>query len=247
MTLPGRRPRIAMVADTKMLGPHPFDAVGRKYIQAVTEVVGAQVILIPALPGAAHIGEILDLADGLLFTGSVANVHPARYGSDAPPVLPGKLDPDRDALSLPLLTAALDQGTPLFCICRGFQELNVALGGTLSQALQDEPGRLDHREDLTQPLAVQYGPAHTLTLSGWFAEVVGQTEIQVNSLHGQGIATLAPRLIAEAVAPDGVIEGVRVADSRAFAIGCQWHPEWQAASNPESVRLFTAFRDALSA
>lgn len=240
-----RRPRIAMVADTKMLGPHAFDAVGRKYIQAVTDVVGAQVILIPSLPGAAYVGEILDLADGLLFTGSVANVHPSRYGSDAPPVLPNKLDPDRDALSLPLLNAAIDHGMPLFCICRGFQELNVALGGTLSQALQNEPGNLDHREDLSMPLEVQYGPAHALALSGWFADIIGKPAIQVNSLHGQGIANLAPRLLAEAVAPDGVIEGVRVADSRAFAIGCQWHPEWQARQNPDSVRLFEAFRDQL--
>ncbi len=240
-----QRPTVAMVADTRVLGPHQFDVVGRKYIKAISELSEATVILLPATPGAVSIEAALALADGLLFTGSTANVHPDLYGSDEPPVLPDKLDPDRDALTLPLLRAAIEVGKPIFCICRGFQELNVALGGTLYQAIQNEPGRMDHREDLTTPLDVQYSAVHPLKLSGWFAKTIGTDNIMVNSLHGQGIRDLAPRLVAEAIAPDGIIEGVRLKDGPGFCVGTQWHPEWQASGNPASTALFKAFGDVI--
>ncbi len=240
-----KRPTVAMVADTKMYGLHPFDSVGRKYIKAVADITDANVVLLPPTPGAMSIEAALALADGLLFTGSTANVHPKHYGSDEPPVLPNMLDPDRDALTLPLLRAAIAAGKPIFCICRGFQELNVALGGTLYQAIQDEPGRMDHREDLSMALDVQYGVAHALKLSGWFAKTIRADEIMVNSLHGQGIRDLAPGLVAEAVAPDGIVEGVRLKDGPGFCVGTQWHPEWKAADNPASAALFKAFGDVI--
>jgi putative glutamine amidotransferase len=135
---------------------------------------------------------------------------------------------------------------PLFGICRGFQELNVALGGTLHQAVHDVPGRMDHREPKDQPLDVQYGPAHPvhLTAGGTLQQLLGVGEIQVNSIHGQGIDQLAPGLLAEATAPDGQIEAVRVRDAKAFAMAVQWHPEWKVLDNPDSVKIFTAFGNA---
>jgi putative glutamine amidotransferase len=237
------RPRVGIPADSRMLGPHPFDAVGRKYTRAVAEVADCLPLLIPVADSAASIAEILEAVDGLFFPGSPSNLHPGTYGLADAPVLPDKLDPERDALTLPLLRAAIASGKPLFAVCRGLQELNVALGGTLHQAVHAVPGYADHREDNSQPLAEQYAPAHSVKLSGWFRDTLQADEIQVNSLHGQGLNHIADGLVAEAWASDGLIEGVR-GTGPGFAIGVQWHPEWQAANNPHSVKLFHAFGEA---
>jgi putative glutamine amidotransferase len=239
-----RRPIVGIVADTRQLGPHPFDAVGRKYTHAVAQVAHCTPFLIPVGEALATVEEVLAHVDGLFFPGSPSNVHPACYGSLEAPYAADKLDQARDAFCLPLLRAAIERKTPLFAVCRGFQELNTALGGTLTQSLHTRPGGLDHREDDSQPLALQYGPAHSVSLTGWFAQTIGETTIMVNSLHAQGIAQLAPGLVAQAQAPDGVIEAVCTSAMLAgggFAIGCQWHPEWQAANNPAAIALFQAF------
>ena len=238
-------PLIGIPADRRMVGQHPFHMVGEKYARAVMEAAGAAPLLIPALAEELRFDELLERLDGLLFTGSPSNVEPHRY--QGPPSDPGTLhDPARDATTLPLIRKAVEAGVPVLGICRGFQEMNVAFGGTLHQKLHEVPGFLDHRDDEKQPLEVQYGPAHDVTLEpgGVLRSLGASDRVRVNSLHSQGIERLGDELAVEARAPDGVIEAFRVARSRTFALAVQWHPEWQVMSNPFSRALFAAFGEA---
>jgi len=232
-----------------MIGPHPFHAVGEKYIHAIVQASGALPLLIPVLPEPIDVAEILATVDGVLFTGSPSNVEPRHYGGE--PSAPGTLhDPERDATTLPLIRAAIGGGVPVLGVCRGLQEMNVAFGGTLWQGLGPANGHQVHAEDKTQPLAVQYSPAHELRLEGhsvlrdWAG---GASRVQVNSLHSQGIRDLAPGLAVEARAPDGLVEAFSVVDAPAFALAVQWHPEWQVMSNDFSRALFAAFGEAARA
>ena len=228
-----------------MVGAHPFHMVGEKYARAVLDAAAAAPLLIPSLADELGFDELLQRLDGLLFTGSPSNVEPHRY--EGAPSAPGTLhDPARDATTLPLIRKAVRAGVPVFGICRGFQEMNVAFGGTLHQRLHEVPGHLDHRDDETQPLEVQYGPAHDVTLEpgGVLRALAVSDRIQVNSLHNQGIDRLGPELAVEARAPDGVIEAFRVRDAQRFALAVQWHPEWKVMSNPFSRALFAAFGQA---
>ena len=228
-----------------MVGAHPFHMVGEKYARAVIDAAGAAPVLIPSLAEELGFDELIERLDGLLFTGSPSNVEPHLYRG--PPSAPGTLhDPARDATTLPLIRRAVQAGVPVFGICRGFQEMNVAFGGTLHQKLHEVPGHLDHRDDETQPLEVQYGPAHDVTLEpgGVLRALASSDRIQVNSLHSQGIDGLGAELAVEARAPDGVIEAFRVRAARRFALAVQWHPEWKVMSNPFSRALFAAFGQA---
>jgi putative glutamine amidotransferase len=228
-----------------MVGAHPFHMVGEKYARAVLDAAGAAPLLIPSLADELGFDELLQRLDGLLFTGSPSNVEPHLY--EGAPSAPGTLhDPARDATTLPLIRKAVRAGVPVFGICRGFQEMNVAFGGTLHQRLHEVPGHLDHRDDDTQPLEVQYGPAHDVTLEpgGVLRSLAASDRIQVNSLHNQGIDRLGAELAVEARAPDGVIEAFRVRDAQRFALAVQWHPEWKVMSNPFSRALFAAFGQA---
>ncbi len=239
------RPLIGIPADRRMVGAHPFHMVGEKYARAVMEAAGAAPLLIPALAEELNFEELLERLDGLLFTGSPSNVEPRHY--EGPPSAPGTLhDPARDATTLPLIRKAVGAGVPVFGICRGFQEMNVAFGGTLHQRLHEVPGLLDHRDDESQPLEVQYGPAHEVTLEpGGLLHSLAQGErVRVNSLHSQGIDRLGAELAVEARAPDGVIEAFRVRAAPRFALAVQWHPEWRVMSNPFSRALFAAFGEA---
>lgn len=239
------KPLIGIPACRKLIEPHMFHAVGEKYVTAVANAAGGVPLLIPALGGGLGLAELLASLDGLLFTGSPSNVEPHHYDGEAS--VEGTLhDPHRDATTLPLMRAAIDAGLPVFAICRGFQEMNVVFGGSLHQKVQDVPGRRDHREDSSQPLEIQYGPAHEVRLSesGLLRQLLGTDVIEVNSLHSQGVDRLGQRLLVEAVADDGTIESFRVADSSAFALVVQWHPEWQVMSNPQSLALFQAFGEA---
>jgi putative glutamine amidotransferase len=225
-------------------GMHSHRA-GDEYVAAIRSV-GALPLLIPAaqLEAAA----LLERLDGLLFTGAPSNVAPGHYAGEAP--RPGTLlDEARDATSLPLLNSAIGKGIPILCICRGFQELNVALGGTLQSHVHEKPGALDHREDESLALEAQYAPAHAVTVApdGILAALLGAKEVKVNSLHSQGIARLAPSLFAEARAPDGLIEAVSLPGAKGFVLGVQWHPEWAPTQDPVSRAIFTAFRRALPA
>ena len=245
-----RLPVVGIVCDRKRVGDHAFHMVGEKYIDAVRDGSGALPFLIPVLTPPLQAQEILASVDGLLFTGSTSNVAPHRYAGQ-PARRHTLLDEARDATALPLLRAAEEAGMPMLCICRGFQELNVAFGGTLHQHLHEVSGFSDHRTgDKKESLEEQYGPAHDVHIvaDGMFAEIApefaGKT-VQVNSLHGQGIDRLAPRLRVEAEAPDGAIEAVSMDQAPGFLFGVQWHPEWRHAENPVSRALFRAFGDAL--
>ena len=236
------RPLIGIPADRRIFGAHPFHMVGEKYAQAIIEAAGAAPLLIPALAEEMRFDELLERLDGLLFTGSSSNVEPHHY--QGAPSAPGTLhDPARDATTLPLIRKAVQAGVPVLGICRGFQEMNVAFGGTLHQRVHEVPGHLDHRDDESQPLEVQYGPAHEVVLEpgGLLRTLTSDERIRVNSLHSQGIARLGGALSVEARAPDGLIEAFRVTQARSFALAVQWHPEWHALSNPFSHALFAAF------
>lgn len=238
------KPVVLVPACNKLLGEHPFHVAGRKYVEAV-RLAGALPLVVPRLE-ADEIESTLDLAHGVLLTGSASNVHPSHFGEavlDA--TLP--LDPERDAWTLPLIRAVLARSMPLFAICRGAQEFNVALGGSLHQAVQEVAGHADHRAPSGQPAEVQYGPAHPVHVvpGGRLAAIVGTSPFEVNSVHGQGMKRLAAGLVVEARAPDGLVEAFSVAQAAGFNLCVQWHPEWKAADNPVSRRLFAAFGRAV--
>jgi putative glutamine amidotransferase len=240
-----RRPVIGIPADRRTLGAHPFHVVGEKYITAVLRQAQTLPLIIPSLGDELGLTDLIDALDGLVFTGSPSNVEPHRYGGEAS--RPGTLhDPARDATTLELIPRAIAAGVPVLGLCRGFQEMNVAFGGTLWQHVHEVPGLAVHHEDASAPLDVQYGPAHevTLTPGGLFERIAGRSRIAVNSLHHQGVRELGMGLMAEARADDGLIEAFRVADARRFAAAVQWHPEWKAADNEFSRALFKAFGDA---
>jgi putative glutamine amidotransferase len=240
-------PTIGIPSCVREIRETPFHAVGAKYIRAVSEAAGGLPLLIPAFGGTFDPGELIARFDGLLITGSPSNVEPHHY--DGEPSAEGTLhDAERDATTLPLLRGALAAGLPILAICRGIQELNVAMGGTLHQLVHEVPGRLNHRSPagtMEEKYAHQAHPV-ALTAGGFLERLAGAREITVNSLHSQGIDRLAPGLVVEAVAPDGQIEAVR-ASGAGFAIGVQWHPEFRVMQNAVSLALFAAFGDACRA
>jgi putative glutamine amidotransferase len=248
------KPIVLVPACNRMLGDHPFHVAGKKYIDAV-RLAGCQPLVVPTstVDQLEHeLDALLSIAHGVLLTGSASNVHPSHFDEEVhDTALP--LDPDRDAWTLPLVRRTLMLGLPLFAICRGFQEANVALGGTLHQAVQEVPGQHDHRGAKDAPAEVQYGLAHDIVvqpggvLARELAGVPGAPRIQVNSVHGQGVNRLAPGLRIEALAPDGLVEAFSVSEARGFNLCVQWHPEWRAASNVVSMRLFKAFGAACEA
>ncbi|MGH8206048.1 MAG: gamma-glutamyl-gamma-aminobutyrate hydrolase family protein [Steroidobacteraceae bacterium] len=247
-----KRPIIGVPADRRVLGLHPYHVVGEKYLVALLDAAGAIPLVIPALGGhftlEDRLEQLLDSVDGLLLTGSPSNVEPHRYGGE--PSAAGTLhDPQRDDTTLPLIPRAVAAGLPVLGICRGFQEMNVAFGGTLWQKLHEVPGHLDHRDRDQPTLEEQYGPAHEVILEsgGMLHRLAGAGRVLVNSLHGQGVRTLGRGLIVEARAPDGVIEAFRVGSARRFALALQWHPEWQVMANPFSRAIFAQFGAACRA
>jgi putative glutamine amidotransferase len=216
-----------------------------EYIAALRDGAGALPLLIPALDPPLAPADILARMDGLLLSGAASDVSPRLYGGGTPRKgVP--LDERRDSTAVPLLQSAIEAGKPVLCICRGFQELNVALGGTLHREVHKVPGRLDHREKGTV-LDEQYGPAHAVEVAegGLLTRIVPRRSFEVNSLHGQGIDKLAPPLHADAASPDGQIEAVSMPNAKGFLLGVQWHPEWHWAENEISRTLFAAFGAAL--
>jgi len=243
------KPVVLVPSCNRVLGQHPFHIAGRKYIEAV-RLAGALPLIVP-VAHADELDELLALADGVLLTGSPSNVHPRHFGEDVHDTsLP--LDTERDDWTLPMIRRIVERGIPLFAICRGFQEANVALGGSLHQAVHEVEGQHDHRGaggradasaeevyDFAHPVDVQPG--------GVLATILPERQVQVNSVHGQGVKRLAAGLRIEAKAPDGLVEAFSVANASGFNLCVQWHPEWKAASNPVSVRLLRAFGDACRA
>jgi putative glutamine amidotransferase len=237
-----KRPVIGIPADRRMIGPHPFHAVGEKYIAAVVQAADCLPLLIPVLETPLDVTQILAHVDGIFFPGSPSNVEPRHYAGA--PSIEGTLhDVHRDATTLSLIPRAVADGIPVFGVCRGFQEMNVAMGGSLHQRVHEVAGFDDHREDKDEPLDLQYAPAHEVTLEpgGLLASLARADRIRVNSLHGQGVDRLAPDLAIEARAPDGLIEAFRVKSAPGFALAVQWHPEWQVMKNDFSKALFAEF------
>jgi putative glutamine amidotransferase len=226
--------------------------VGERNLRAVAEVAGALPLMFAGAPDLTDIGALLDTVDGILLTGARANVHPTRFGLEPHP-RHEPYDNDRDALALALVEACVDRGVPLFGICRGFQEMSVAFGCSLHPEIRELPGRMNHRmprlengEVHPDPLVI-FADRHEVRLvpDGAFAKILGCETIRVNSLHGQGIDVPGERIVVEGVAEDGTIEAIRVADAPGFALGVQWHAEYDAQSNPVNRTLFEAFGAAL--
>lgn len=218
----------------------PVHQTPARYAEAVLGGVEALPMLIPPL--GERMLAALDHVDGLLVPGSPSNVHPSHYDGGESET-PDLHDLDRDHTTLPLIRAAIARGVPLLAICRGIQELNVALGGSLIQRVHIRDGRADHRGG-PGPLEVRYGVKHPVAVTGSLARILGADSIMVNSIHGQAIDRLGDGLVVEATAPDGTIEGVAMPAAKNFVLGLQWHPEWAYAGNPHSVAIFRAFGDA---
>jgi putative glutamine amidotransferase len=222
--------------------------VGEKYLKALTDGADALPLMIPALAEEIDDDELLDQVDGILLTGSPSNVEPHHYGGD--PSAAGTMhDPHRDAATLPLARRVLDKGIPLLGVCRGFQELNVVLGGTLHEKVHEVPGYHTHKENPDDSLEQQYGASHSVNLveGGLLRSLSSEGNVMVNSLHSQGVARIASGVTIEAIADDGLIEAFRVDDVPGFALAVQWHPEWQVTQNKFSMAIFKAFGDACRA
>lgn len=240
-----RKPVVLMSMGTLQRKGHDYQVMTKKYLAPLVEFSGCLPLLAPTCLGPASLQQYLSMVDGVYLTGAGTNIDPRLYGQEN--LAPEKdLDPDRDRFDLPLIHAALGMGLPFFGVCRGMQELNVALGGDLHQKVYAIPGFNDHRENSSAELAQQYADSHAARLvpNTWFAALMGQPEIAVNSLHGQGIKTLGRGLAPLAHAQDGLIEAVHLPELSQFTLGVQWHPEWQAELNPFSVRIYQAFGEA---
>ncbi|MFL6673869.1 MAG: gamma-glutamyl-gamma-aminobutyrate hydrolase family protein [Massilia sp.] len=239
------RPIVFIPACTRDFGEHPYHAVQHKYVDAVVLGADCAPMIMPSLGAALDLETMLALCDGIMLTGSASNVHPSYYSEEVlDPSLPQ--DPARDETTLPLIRAAVRRGVPIIAICRGYQEMNVALGGTLHQAVHTVAGKMDHRENPELGMDEQYGDAHKVAIcpGGLLERMLGVAEIPVNSLHGQGVNELAPGLRAEATAEDGLVEAFSVESAPGFTLAVQWHPEWRITHNPYSMKMFGAFGQA---
>ncbi len=239
-------PLVAVTADVKDVENYRWHAAAETYLKAVTVGLSGIPVIVPSLADALDIERLLERVDGVLLTGSRSNVHPPLYGAAAD-AASEPYDHARDATTLPLIRAAIRHGVPLLAICRGFQELNVALGGTLISEVQELPGRHDHRAPVSENQAERFAIRQdvVITTGGCLSRIVEADELKVNSLHRQAVGTLAEGLTIEAVAPDGTIEAVSVTGAAGFAVGVQWHPEYWVATDAPSSRLFRAFGEAM--
>lgn len=240
------QPLVAVSTDVREFSGNVWHAAPVQYLDAALSVAGVLPLMVPSFGDRIDFDALLDQVHGVLLTGSRSNVDPSLYGGEASEAN-GPYDPDRDATTLPLLRKAVERGVPLLAICRGIQEMNVALGGSLAAEIQDLPGRSDHRAPesenqderfaIRQPVSIKPGTC--------LAGIFGAGDIMVNSVHRQAVDRLGPALQVEAVAPDGTVEAVSVRGSRAFAVGVQWHPEYWARSDDHSARIFRAFGAAV--
>jgi putative glutamine amidotransferase len=241
-----RLPMVAVCSDTKLDAVHRYHMVGHKYLYALSESARVLPIMVPSMPEKRNWQQVLDTVDGVLLTGSYSNIQPHLYGSTAEDS-GSYSDEFRDQAVLPLIKDIVARGIPLLAICRGFQEMNVAYGGTLHRMVHEVSGLNDHREDKNADVDQQYAPSHSINLTegGLLACLnQGQLEAQVNSIHMQGIDKLGEGLVVEATAADGLVEAFSVSDAAAFNLAVQWHPEWKTPTHPFYQSIFTAFGDA---
>jgi len=248
-----KRPVVGVIASAHLVeGKFTAQRVGERNLRAVAQAAGALPLMFAGTPDITDIGALLDTVDGILLTGARANVHPTHFGQEEHP-RHEPYDRDRDALALALIEACVARGVPLFGICRGFQEMNVAFGGSLHPEIRELPGRMNHRMprlpsgEVHPDLAVIFADRHDvrLTPGGVFAKLLGAETIRVNSLHGQGILEPGQRIVVEGIAEDDTIEAICIADAPGFALGVQWHAEHEADRNPVNRKLFEAFGAAL--
>jgi len=243
------RPVVGIIGNSTLLNDtYPVHAGGQMNSAAVAEVAGCLPLVIPSDPRFVSVPELLETCDGFLLTGGRPNVHPEEYG-EAATEAHGAFDRCRDAIALPLIRACVERGQPFFGICRGFQEVNVAMGGTLYPEIRDLPGRMNHRMPPDGTLEEKFALRHkvSFTEGGAFHRLLGATEVMTNTLHGQGIKTPGQRIVVEGWAEDGTPEAVHVEGAPGFTLSVQWHPEWNAASDPVSRPLFRAFGEAVHA
>jgi putative glutamine amidotransferase len=240
------RPVIGIIGNAYQLNDrYPVHAGGTMNSEAVAEVAGGIPLLIPSDPRFVSVAELLEVCDGFLLTGGRPNVHPEEYGEEET-AAHGAFDRARDAITLPLIRACVDRGQPFLGVCRGFQEVNVALGGTLYPEIRDLPGRMNHRMPPDGTLEEQFALRHPVrfTEGGVFHRLMGAPEVMTNTLHGQGIKCAGSRIVIDGHAPDGTPEAIYVQDAPGFTLSVQWHPEWNAADDPVSRPLFRAFGEA---
>jgi putative glutamine amidotransferase len=250
-----KRPVVGVIGNAYVVeNRFAVQLVGERNLRAVTDVAGALPLMFAGTPDVTDIGELLDVVDGVLLTGARANVHPTRFRTESHPKHE-PYDEGRDALALELVEVCVARGIPIFGVCRGFQEMNVAFGGSLHPEIRELPGRMNHRMprletgEIHPDPTILFADRHDVSLvpGGAFARILGRETIRVNSLHGQGILELGERVVAEGVAEDGTIEAIRIADAPGFALGVQWHAEYDPEKNAVNRALFQAFGDALSA
>jgi putative glutamine amidotransferase len=243
------RPVIGIIGNHHLINDqYPTHAGGSMNSEAVAEVAEGLPLVIPADPRLVSVAELLEVCDGFLFTGGRPNVHPAEYG-EAATEAHGAFDRARDAVALPLIRACVERGQPFLGVCRGFQEVNVAMGGTLHPEIRDLPGRMNHRMPPDGTIEEKFALRHAVTFAdgGPFHRLFGATEVMTNTLHGQGIKTAGARVVVDGRAPDGTPEAIYIEGAPGFTLSVQWHPEYRAAQDPVSRPLFGAFGAAARA
>ncbi len=248
------KPLVGVIGSTYLINDRiEVQMVGERNLRAIAEVAGALPLMFAGTPDITDVDALLEAVDGILLTGGRANVHPTHFGV-APHPSHEPYDERRDAVALDVARACIARGIPLFGVCRGLQEMNVAFGGTLHPEIRDLPGRMNHRAprlengDFHPDPEVVFADRHDVSLvpGGAFAQLLGCESIRVNSLHGQGVSEPGRRVVVEGVAEDGTVEAIRIAEASAFAMGVQWHAEYDPQTNPINRTLFQAFGAALS-
>ena len=240
------RPVIGIIGNHYLIdGSYPVHAGGTMNSEAIAQVAGCMPLLVPSDPRFVSVPELLEACDGFLLTGGRPNVHPEEYG-ESPTKAHGAFDRNRDAISLPLVRACVERGQPILGICRGFQEVNVAMGGTLHPEIRELPGRDNHRMPPDGTIEEKFALRHSVrfTTGGVFHRLMGAEEVMTNTLHGQGVVTAGNRVVIDGYAPDGTPEAIYIDGAPGFALSVQWHPEYNAANDPVSRPLFTAFGEA---
>ena len=248
-----RRPVVGVIANShRVEDRYEAQMATERNLRAVAEVAGALPLMFAGTPEITDVGTLLDTVDGVVLTGARANVHPVHFNVE-PHEKHEPYDVLRDDVALAVAQACVARGIPLFGICRGLQEMNVAFGGSLHPEIRELPGRMNHRMprlengEMHPDLEVVFAERHDVRLirGGAFAQILGCETIRVNSLHGQGILETGKRIVVEGVAEDGTIEAIRIADAPGFALGVQWHAEYDPQRNPINRKLFEAFGAAL--
>ena len=244
-----RKPVIGIIGNHYLINDeYPAYAAGSMNVEAVAEVCGALPLIVPTDPASVGLEDLMATCDGFVFTGARPNVHPSEYGEEATEAY-GAFDKGRDGVALPLIRALVERGQPFLGICRGFQEVNVAMGGSLYPEIRDLPGRDNHRMPPDGTLEEKFALRHdvTVTEGGPFHQIFGTTVVHTNTLHGQGIKAPGPRVVVDGYAPDGTPEAIYIKGAPGFTLSVQWHPEYKAADDPVSNPLFKALGEAAQA